>query len=181
MLFFFVGENFCAANYLLTAHHDSFVLEYLHGFGMLLCFGFSVFAVFEGVDHVVSRPTPTVDVRLRRCVAAVRNTNLCPAASSGSFVGLAAALVAWILWSSTLVRSLQYRDSNLYSYVHLTAYQLYEMRYFLMIGSLAFLIGAAVLGLKHEAPNRVSRSFSAALEHWDSRSFDLVCSQRLTT
>jgi hypothetical protein len=38
MLFFFAGENFCAANYLFTENHDSNLLEYLHSLGMVLSF-----------------------------------------------------------------------------------------------------------------------------------------------
>ena len=51
MLFFFAGENFCAANYLFTQNHDSHLLEYLHSLGMVLSFGFAAFATVEGIDR----------------------------------------------------------------------------------------------------------------------------------
>ena len=51
MLFFFAGENFCAANYLFTQNHDSHLLEYLHSLGMVLSFGFGAFALMEGIDR----------------------------------------------------------------------------------------------------------------------------------
>jgi len=40
MIFFFIGESFCAANYLFAENHDAHLLEYLHGLGMVLSFGF---------------------------------------------------------------------------------------------------------------------------------------------
>ena len=50
MIFFFLGENACAANYWF---HDetSYLFEYLHGFGMMLCFGFATYALIEGIDR----------------------------------------------------------------------------------------------------------------------------------
>ena len=49
MLSFFVGENFCAANYLIYGE-QSLLFEYLHSFGMLLSFGFATYAILEGID-----------------------------------------------------------------------------------------------------------------------------------
>lgn len=51
MFLFFIGENFCAANYLFTQNHDSHLLEYLHSLGMVLSFGFAAFALIEGIDR----------------------------------------------------------------------------------------------------------------------------------
>ena len=52
MIFFFVGENFCAANYVLF-HETSYLFEYLHSFGMLLSAAFATYAIIEGVDSRV--------------------------------------------------------------------------------------------------------------------------------
>ena len=52
MIFFFLGENFCAANYLFF-QHESYLFEYFHSLGMVLCFGFVVYALFEGMDKYV--------------------------------------------------------------------------------------------------------------------------------
>ncbi|MDH3828054.1 MAG: hypothetical protein OET21_11590, partial [Desulfobacterales bacterium] len=51
MIFFFVGENFCAANFLFTENHDVYLLEYFHSLGMVLSFGFASFALIEGIDR----------------------------------------------------------------------------------------------------------------------------------
>ena len=51
MIFFFVGENFCAANFLFTENHDVYLFEYFHSLGMVLSFGFASFALVEGIDR----------------------------------------------------------------------------------------------------------------------------------
>jgi len=50
MLCFFIGENCCAANYLIYGDR-SCLLEYLHSLGMVLCFGLTAFALLEAVDQ----------------------------------------------------------------------------------------------------------------------------------
>lgn len=50
MLCFFIGENFCAANYLIF-NDRSHLSEYLHSLGMVFCFGLTTFALLEAVDH----------------------------------------------------------------------------------------------------------------------------------
>ncbi|MDP6543479.1 MAG: hypothetical protein QGH60_05765 [Phycisphaerae bacterium] len=50
MIFFFIGENFCALNYALYAD-TSRLFELLHSYGMLLCFAFTTYAIIEGVDN----------------------------------------------------------------------------------------------------------------------------------
>ena len=52
MIFFFLGENACAANYWFF-DETSYLFEYLHGFGMMLCFGFTTYAFLEGLDRRV--------------------------------------------------------------------------------------------------------------------------------
>jgi len=54
LLAFFVGEAFCAVNF-LAFHDDSYLSEYLHSFGMVLCFGFATRAAFEGMDRWLIR------------------------------------------------------------------------------------------------------------------------------
>jgi len=63
MLAFVIGENACAANYLVF-HEGSLLMEYLHMYGMLLCFGLVVYAVMDAVDKRVLHFTD----RDRHCV-----------------------------------------------------------------------------------------------------------------
>jgi rhodanese-related sulfurtransferase len=52
MLSFVIGENACAANYLFF-NEQSLLMEFFHMYGMLLCFGFVVYALMEAVDKRV--------------------------------------------------------------------------------------------------------------------------------
>jgi hypothetical protein len=46
---FFLGENACALNYLLF-NENSFIFEYLHTYGMLICFSFVSYAILKAID-----------------------------------------------------------------------------------------------------------------------------------
>lgn len=46
---FFLGEGFCAVNYLFF-QEDGYLVEYLHAFGMALAFGFTTYALMVGFD-----------------------------------------------------------------------------------------------------------------------------------
>lgn len=50
MIFFFLGEAACAVNYFGYCE-TSYLWEYLHGLGMLISFGFVVYALLEGIDR----------------------------------------------------------------------------------------------------------------------------------
>ena len=49
LIFFFIGENFCAANYIFYTDR-SYLFEYLHSLGMVLCSAFATYAIIEGMD-----------------------------------------------------------------------------------------------------------------------------------
>ena len=49
LLFFLLGESFCAINYLVF-NHKSYFSEFLHSYGMVVGFAFTFYAVFEGLD-----------------------------------------------------------------------------------------------------------------------------------
>ncbi|HAK59708.1 MAG TPA: hypothetical protein DCO77_04905 [Nitrospiraceae bacterium] len=52
MLAFFIGENACALNYLVF-HEGSLLLEFIHTYGMVVCFGLVVYALMEAFDNRV--------------------------------------------------------------------------------------------------------------------------------
>jgi len=49
IIFLFLGESWCAINYLVF-NHTCHIAEYLHSFGMVLCFGLVTYAILEGMD-----------------------------------------------------------------------------------------------------------------------------------
>jgi len=64
MIFFFLGENCCEINYLVFGE-TSYLFEFLHGYGMLLCFGLTTFAAIHALDsRVLMLSDPD-----RRCAA----------------------------------------------------------------------------------------------------------------
>jgi len=54
LLAFFIGEEACAANFLFLGD-ASLLLEYLHDYGMVLCFGFCAYTLIAGLDSRVIR------------------------------------------------------------------------------------------------------------------------------
>lgn len=52
MIFFLVGELICWIN-ILAFFEEHLLLEYLHSWGMVVCFGFLVFAIVEALDSGV--------------------------------------------------------------------------------------------------------------------------------
>jgi len=54
LLAFFLGEEACAANFVFC-RDASILLEYLHDYGMVLCFGFCSYALIIGLDERVIR------------------------------------------------------------------------------------------------------------------------------
>ncbi len=49
MIAFFMGENACAVNFLFF-NEQSNLLEFLHTYGMLVCFGFASYALLKTID-----------------------------------------------------------------------------------------------------------------------------------
>ncbi|MCP4695109.1 MAG: rhodanese-like domain-containing protein [Desulfobacterales bacterium] len=49
MLAFFFGENACAVNFLFF-NEQSLLAEYLHDYGMLVCFSFAMYALMKAMD-----------------------------------------------------------------------------------------------------------------------------------
>lgn len=52
LVFFLAGEGFCAANYLFF-RDEGLLVEYLHMFGMVMCFAFSAYGFFQFIGKRV--------------------------------------------------------------------------------------------------------------------------------
>ena len=167
MLFFFTGENFCAANFLFTRNHDSYLLEYLHSLGMVLSFGFAAFAFMEGIDRHALRFS---DAR-KSCGLAgfCRQCHKFEDVSCGLhslfiFFGFAGAIVAML----PLVAQLHIISYNTiiwgtpYTYKHPVVYQLAEIRYYPVLAAALFLAASLTLWLKNENPLHPSKLLFAA-------------------
>jgi rhodanese-related sulfurtransferase len=156
MIFFFVGENFCAANYLIF-NHESYLFEYLHSLGMVLSFGCFAYALFEGLDTYVFHYSDKNKkcALLGLCVQCIKYEEApCALQRSFIFISFAACIVALMPLFAEL-KMVSYNtiiwDTH-YNYSHPVVYQLFEIRYLPIISSVAFAAVGLWLLLKNTDP-----------------------------
>ena len=167
MLFFFIGENFCAANFLFTHNHDSHLLEYLHSLGMVLSFGFAAFALMEGIDRYAmhysdTKKTCALAGFCRQCHKFEDVS--CGLQSAFIFFGIAGAVVALMPLGAQL-HIVSYSTSiwgTAYTYKHPVVYQLAEIRYYPLLASGLFLAASITVWLKKDNPLHPSKLLFAA-------------------
>lgn len=166
MLAFFVGEAFCAVNYLTTGDRSA-LLEYLHSYGMVLCFSLTMFALLEGLDlRLVRYSDPQA-----RC-AAVALCHRCikhvdaPCGLQRTFllmIPAAMVLCGMPFCAELLPGSYNTRIfGTFYSYGHPVLCQLFEIRY--LPGAALVLLTLAWIALRFNATSGVwwSKLFFAA-------------------
>jgi rhodanese-related sulfurtransferase len=150
MICFFVGENFCAANYLICSD-GSWLFEYLHSYGMVLCFALMLFALFEGLDaRVLKLSDPTA-----RCAA----VGLCQRCIKQADVPCGLRQIFRFLIPALMVVSLaplcagfnpiSYNTTILgtfYNYSHAVVHQVFEIRYLPVAACV--LLGTSLLFLR---------------------------------
>jgi hypothetical protein len=162
MIFFFIGESFCAANYLFAEKHDAHLLEYLHGLGMVLSFGFVAYALFEWIDQYAlhySEPGKKCSLSgfCRQC--AKYEDVSCGLQSLFVYLGFAGALIALMPLTAQLY-TISYNTEiwgTPYNYNHPIIYQLAEVRYYPALASVMFLTAALLLKFKHHKPLHPSK------------------------
>jgi hypothetical protein len=133
MISFFVGENFCAANYLISGD-QSILFEYLHSYGMVLCFGLTIYALLEGIDRRLIRLSePNAHcAALGLCRRCIKHAEV-PCGLRRVFLWLipAAMIVALApLCAELLTVSYNTRIyGTFYNYAHPVIHQIFEIRY----------------------------------------------------
>ena len=166
LLFFLLGESFCAVNYAFYSD-DSYLLEYLHSFGMLLSFGFGTYAFFEALDlRLVKYSDP--DKRcaaLGLCRRCIKHENV-PCGLRRVFLLLIPAHIA--LAFIPLAAQPQMASYNVrifgtfYNYSHHGLYQAFEIRYCPAVAIALFAASFLVLLLKKRDPVPLSKLLFAA-------------------
>lgn len=147
--FFLAGEAFCAANYLFFGGTSDFV-EYLHGFGMTVCFGFTTYAVLEGVDERLVKLSPPQArcAALSLCRACIKHADVpCGLRRLFEFLTPALAVVALMPLCAPL-RPLAYTTTILgstYGYAHTALDQAYEIRFCALAAAVLVLASWGVL------------------------------------
>jgi rhodanese-related sulfurtransferase len=133
MLTFFVGETCCAVNYVAYAE-QSVLLEYLHSYGMVLCFSLTIFAVFEGIDlHLVHYSDPQACcAALALCQRCVKHVDA-PCGLQRTFLLLIpAAIVLCVMPFCADLLPVAYNTrifGTFYTYAHPVLCQIFEIRY----------------------------------------------------
>lgn len=165
MISFFIGENFCAANYFFCSDR-SYGFEYLHSFGMVCCMGLATYAFFEGIDRrLVKLSDPTAKCAAlplcHRCIkyadapCGLRRLFLLfiPVLTILAFVPLTAELQA-VSYNTRIFGSF-------YNFSHRVIYQIYETRFCPMAAFTLFAISFLLLQFKRDDPVLWSKVFFA--------------------
>jgi rhodanese-related sulfurtransferase len=133
LISFLLGESFCAANYLFSGE-DSYLLEYLHSYGMVLALGFTAFSLMEGLDlRVIRFSDPTKRCSANElCGACIKFTDV-PCGARRILLTLIPLLaVLCLLALLAQIQGISYNASILgadYNYSHSVISQLFENRY----------------------------------------------------
>jgi rhodanese-related sulfurtransferase len=156
MIWFFIGENACAANYALF-RETSYLAEYLHSLGMLYCFGFAAYAIVEGIDRrILGLSDPE-----RRCAAlglcgqCIKTADVPCGLKRVFFVILPALIVVTLMlptadWQDTSYHTLIF--GKVYHYAHLRIYQQFENWYCALAALAGFSASFLILVLKTKEP-----------------------------
>jgi rhodanese-related sulfurtransferase len=158
LLFFFLGELACAVNY-LSFHDDSFLTEFLHSYGMVLCFAFTTWAVFEGADRWLIRYSDAAKTcaALPLCRECIKHNLGVPCGLRRMFyMMIPAAIIMAFMPLTAPFQTDSYNTEILgtfYNYSHPVIYQVYEIRLLpvaaialmvVSLGALIFMAGDAV-------------------------------------
>lgn len=148
LTFFFVGEAFCAVNYLLFGE-TSYLAEHLHSFGMVLSFTFATYALFEGIDlRLIHYSDPGGRcAALGLCRACIKQTDA-PCGLKRLFLVTIPILIA--LGAMPLCAQLQAVTYNTrifdspYTYTHPVIHQIFEIR-FCPLAAMILLVAALIV------------------------------------
>jgi rhodanese-related sulfurtransferase/preprotein translocase subunit Sss1 len=133
LIFFLVGESFCAVNY-LWFNENSYLIEYFHIAGMVLSFGFLTYALMEGLDKRVIKYGEMAErcAALKLCGSCYKHGDF-PCKLRRVFIFLLLCLVILSLIPlSASPFPISYNTTILgtpYHYSHPVVYQLFEIRY----------------------------------------------------
>ena len=144
---FLAGETFCALNFYIYKH-GSILSEYLHSYGMALAFGFTSFALLEGLDARLLGQTSSKLALSRNEVSAH------DARAVARFAIIMFAILTFIPILSPLQPD-AYSVSIFgfpYSYTRFEVYEIYERRVLPALALIAFLISYLPLLRKGDTP-----------------------------
>ena len=166
MICFFIGENFCAANYYFFTD-KSYLFEFLHSFGMLLAFGFATYAVVEGIDSrilMLSDPAQKCSA-MGLCMKCIKYEDV-PCGLRRTFLLIipAMAIVAFMPlfagWHNVSYNTTIF--GTFYNYSRRLIYQHFEMQHCPISAIVMFVISLGILIFKNRNPLPMAKVFFAA-------------------
>jgi rhodanese-related sulfurtransferase len=133
MICFFVGEAFCAGNYLIY-REGSLLFEFLHSYGMVLCFGLTVFALLEGIDlRLVKYSDPKARcAALSLCHRCIKHAEAPCGLQRTFLLMIPAVIVLCLMPFCARLLHVSYNTQiwgTFYNYSHPVVYQIFEIRY----------------------------------------------------
>lgn len=169
LIAFFIGEAFCAINYLMF-NHNAYLPEYFHSYGMVIAFSLAIYSLIEGLDQ-----------RIINYSAAKKKCSMAPfcgecvkfsgAACKGKTVLLYFIPAILVLCSIPIIsdpNDIAYSTNIFntpYNYAHLVIFQYFESSYLPIISiiclSIAFLI--LIRSSSWPIPESVKLLFAIAL------------------
>jgi hypothetical protein len=166
MVSFFVGENCCAANFLLF-NERSEPVEFGHSYGMMICFGMTTFAILEGMDRRLFRLSDQ-DAKCAAvglCQGCIKYADV-PCGLKRLFLLVIPALMVLCLVPLTaepIVVSYNTRMAgSLYNWSHPVVRQLVEIRYSPAAALVLLAVSLGVLRFKKTEAVLWSKVFFAA-------------------
>jgi hypothetical protein len=152
MLYFFIGESFCAINYLFF-NEGSILIDYLHNLGMIACFGFTAFAIIEFIDirFIKFGSDKEKCALLKNCGQCYKYSEVeCNIKKIMEFSILIILLCSFFPLLST-IRVVSYNSNILgspYFFNHPIEFQWFESRYCPAISIFLFLVAYSILKYK---------------------------------
>jgi len=166
MICFFIGENFCAANYYFFTD-KSYLFEFLHSYGMLLAFGFAIYAVVEGIDNrilMLSQPDRRCAAQ-GLCVKCIKYEDV-PCGLRRAFLVIIPALMIVALMPLFAGRyNVSYNTTifgTFYNYSRRLIYQHFETQYCPLAAMAMLVISLGILLFKKGDPLPTAKIFFAA-------------------
>ena len=166
MVCFFIGENFCAANYYFFTD-KSYLFEFLHSYGMLLAFGFATYAIVEGIDSrilMLSDPAKRCSA-IGLCVKCIKYEDVsCGLRRTFLVITPALAIVALMPlfagWHNVSYNTTIF--GTFYNYSRRLIYQHFEMQFCPFAAMTMFVISLGILIFKKRNPLPMAKIFFAA-------------------
>jgi hypothetical protein len=130
---FLVGEAFCALN-CMVFQHESHLSEFLHGYGMVLCFAFASYAMIEGIDQRLLNYTDPKRkcIALGLCKNCIKYTDAPCGFQRMLYFLIASAIILGFMPFGGELRATSYNSmihGVFYNYSHPVIYQIFETRY----------------------------------------------------